>query len=175
MSDQQYPYNQPPQQPYGQQPYGSQQPYGGQQPYGQQPGMYGPSAPERRSSMLGLIGLGLVLVCAIALIASAAVLGSAFGDLMVSLGIDAQNIDEQTLANDPRFDAFVDETAMLWLLAQGAAFLGFVGWIISIVATATKRGRVPGIWGIILGVLAPIIAMIIGIATMWPAIEAMVS
>lgn len=167
MSGQQYPYDQQSQPQHG------QQPYGGQQAYGQYGGMYSP-APERKSSTLGFIGLGLVVVCAVAVIGSAAMIGSAFGDLMTSLGVDAQNIDQRTLANDPRFIEFMNQTEMLWLVVQVASFLGLAGWIVSIVATATKRGRAAGVWGIILGVLAPVIALIIGIATMWPAIEAMV-
>jgi hypothetical protein len=45
------------------------------------------------------------------------------------------------------------------LIGSLSAFLGFVGWIIGIVAVATKRGRAFGVVTIILGVLAPFVAL----------------
>jgi hypothetical protein len=42
------------------------------------------------------------------------------------------------------------------LILSVVSLIGFACWVVSIVATATNRGRVAGIIGIILGVLAPI-------------------
>jgi hypothetical protein len=50
---------------------------------------------------------------------------------------------------------------ILPLVGSLSAIVGFVGWIIGIVATATRRGRAAGIFTIILGVLAPIIAVVV--------------
>lgn len=41
------------------------------------------------------------------------------------------------------------------------SILGFAAWIIDIIATATQRGRTWGLAGIVVGVLAPIIATIV--------------
>ena len=45
---------------------------------------------------------------------------------------------------------------------------GGVFWILGIVATATKRGRAYGVWSIILGVLAPVIAVVVLVAALMP-------
>lgn len=173
------------QQPYGQ-PSAGQQPYGqptpGQQPYGQQgygqqgygqPGMY--SSPQaERPATLGYIGLGLVVLCAIALVVATVVIGNGFSEVLVQLGPEIEQLSEEQLANHPVMLQWAAESAGMMLLAQGAVVVGLAGWIISIVATATKRGRKPGIWGIILGVLAPIVAIVVLMVTVGSAFMTLV-
>jgi hypothetical protein len=58
------------------------------------------------------------------------------------------------------------QARLLYVLGYGAlaaALFGFVGFILSIVATATKRGRVAGIFGIILGIILPVVSALISI------------
>lgn len=186
MSDPQFQNRPGGQQPYGQQGYG-QQGYGQQQPgnlYGQ-PGGYGYATPSSmyatggstgpgRSPILGWVGLGIVLICGIVVVAAAATMGAAFGDLLVAIGPQIDTMSDQELANHPQFLVFMQNTGSSFMLMQVGGFLGFAGWIVSIVAVATKRGRGQGIWGIILGVLAPITAGVVAMTTMWPAIMAMV-
>lgn len=203
MSNQQYPNHPTGQNPYGQGSSG-QHPYGGQQGqpsygqqgqprygqqqsgnlYGQQGGygyatsgsLYstGGSAAPGRSPVLGWVGLGIVLVCGIIVVAVAATMGAAFGELIAVVGPQIETMTDQELANHPQFAAFMQDTGVPFMLAQVGSLVGFAGWVVSIVAVATKRGRGQGIWGIILGVLAPITAGIVAISTMWPAIMAMV-
>ena len=182
----------PPQ--YGQTPpqYGQTPPQYGQTPpqYGQTPPQYGQIPPQYQTSMppqagysappapaksglLGLIGLGLVLVSGVGLSALAWVVGGALGDFMVQIGANTIDINDPTLQNDPRFIAFGQQVAGQVALIQGAVGLGFVGWIVSIVAVVVKRGRSMGIIGIILGVLFPLIAIGALFAGMMPAISSM--
>jgi phage-related minor tail protein len=94
----------------------------------------------------------LVVVCGIALSVSTWHLGGAVGQLAVSGAFDPTNQAELQRA-------MMSQIGGIWtVLINGSALLGFAGWIIGIVATATKRGRAFGVVTIILGILAPIIA-----------------
>ena len=175
------PYGQPPQQmptqPYGQppqqapsQPYayptqqGPNQPYGQPQqapnPYGQpqrgfvptsSAGAYG-TPPVKRSPILGIIALAVVVICAVVLSMYLWQVGGIAGQVAVNGTIDTSNSAE--------LQALVLSQLGGWsLIGSLSAFLGFVGWIIGIVAVATKRGRAFGVVTIILGVLAPFVAL----------------
>ena len=175
------PYGQPPQQmptqPYGQppqqapsQPYayptqqGPNQPYGQPQqapnPYGQPQrgfvptsptGAYG-TPPAKRSPILGIIALAVVVICAVVLSMYLWQVGGIAGQVAVNGTIDTSNQAE--------LQALVLSQLGGWsLIGSLSAFLGFVGWIIGIVAVATKRGRAFGVVTIVLGVLAPFIAL----------------
>ena len=175
------PYGQPPQQmptqPYGQppqqapsQPYayptqqGPNQPYGQPQqapnPYGQPQrgfvptsptGAYG-TPPAKRSPILGIIALAVVVICAVVLSMYLWQVGGIAGQVAVNGTIDTSNSAE--------LQALVLSQLGGWsLIGSLSAFLGFVGWIIGIVAVATKRGRAFGVVTIILGVLAPFVAL----------------
>ncbi|MCC2592881.1 hypothetical protein LKO27_05570 [Tessaracoccus sp. OS52] len=195
MSDN--PHNQPGA-PYGQQnPYGQPSPYGQPTQYGQQPtypqqapygqpaqypgqapyGAYGPNglydeAPVERSGTLGVVGLVIVIVAAVALLICSWLLGQALSDLFLAIGQDPTAINSEELARDPRFQEFANQASGQWLIASLAVVGGLVGWIMSIVATATRRGRGFGIMGIVLGVLAPVLALITLTVAMWPAMVA---
>ena len=192
------PYGQPQQpatQPYGQQP--AAQPYGQQpaaQPYGQpqqptaqpyaypsqqaptqpygQPvqgfaptpmGAYGSTAaPVKRSSILGIIGLALVVICGVILSVYLYKIGAVAGPY-------AQNGTLDTTTQPQLVQDVMNQMGtILPLLGSLSVAGGLIGWIIGIVATATKRGRGFGVTAIILGVLAPIlafVAMFVGIGT----------
>jgi hypothetical protein len=53
-------------------------------------------------------------------------------------------------------------------LGSASGVVGFVGWILGIVAAATKRGRGFGVTAIVLGVLAPIIAVVAAVVALMP-------
>src|SRR5664279_1808506 len=162
------PYGQPPQgpnQPYGQPPQGPNQPYGQpqqapNQPYGQPQrgfvptsptGAYG-TPPAKRSPILGIIALLVVLICGVVLSMYLWQVGGIAGQVAVNGTIDTSNSAE--------LQALVLSQLGGWsLIGSLSAFLGFVGWIIGIVAVATKRGRAFGVVTIILGVLAPFVAL----------------
>src|SRR5664280_244218 len=171
------PYGQPPQgpnQPYGQPPQGPNQPYGQppqapNQPYGQPQrgfvptsptGAYG-TPPAKRSPILGIIALLVVLICGVVLSVSLFRMGGLLGQLAVNGTVE---ISSQTQLQEE----VLNQLGGIWtLLIYGSGLLGFVGWILGIVAVATKRGRALGVVTIILGVLAPIaacVAMFVAVA-----------
>jgi len=152
-------------QPYGQPPQGPNQPYGQpqqgpNQPYGQPQrgfvptsptGAYG-TPPVKRSPILGIIALAVVVICAVVLSMYLWQVGGIAGQVAVNGTIDTSNSAE--------LQALVLSQLGGWsLIGSLSAFLGFVGWIIGIVAVATKRGRAFGVVTIILGVLAPFVAL----------------
>jgi hypothetical protein len=179
------PYGQPPQpsqtQPYGQPPQQAQpynyptqqpptQPYGQQQPYGQPvqgfaptpSGAYGAAAPAKRSSALGAIALAIVVIC-----------GGLFTFYLyrvgVVLGPFAINGTIDTSAQPELVQEVTSQLGgILPLVGSLSAIVGFVGWIIGIVATATRRGRGFGVTAIILGILAPIIAIVMMVVALSP-------
>ena len=167
-------YGQPATQPYGQQAPQQAQPtsYPGQQPYGQpvqgyeaaQPGAYGtaPVTPAKRSPILGIVALAIVVICGIVLSAAMWRLGGLVGGLVAQGTVDPNNQTELQ-------SAILNELGGVWtLLVNGSGILGFAGWIMGIVAVATKRGRAFGVITIILGVLAPIAAFVAMFAALAP-------
>lgn len=166
------PYGYPPQQgqpqPYGQAPQAGQ-PYAypgqPQPPYGQPAQGYAPgpnpygtaAAPAKKSSILGILALAIVVVCGVLLSWYMWKIGSVLGDYVTngSLTIDASNQNEISVAIANQLGAGVASIGTL------SGFAGFVGWILGIIATVTKRGRAFGVMAIVLGVLAPIIAFVV--------------
>ena len=165
------PYGQPQQapNPYGQanQPYG-QPPQGPNQPYGQPQQGFVPTAgaygtpPAKRSPILGIIALLVVLICGVVLSMSLFRMGGLLGQLAVNGTVE---ISSQTQLQEE----VLSQLGGIWtLLVYGSGLLGFVGWIVGIVAVATKRGRAFGVVTIILGVIAPIAAFAAMFAAMAP-------
>lgn len=156
-----------PQPPYGtQSPYASAAPYAAQQVQPTNPYAYtpqGPAAapPQRKSSILGIIALGVVTAATIVGSVLTFQFGTGFMDLMHQMGYTVGNMPSQSRLNtDPRVLRFMTQAAPVMQSIGLASVVGFAGWITSIVATATRRGRGYGIGGIILGVLAPVIMFV---------------
>jgi hypothetical protein len=159
------PYGQPPQgpnQPYGQPPQGPNQPYGQpQQGFVPTAGAYG-TPPAKRSPILGIIALLVVLICGVVLSMGLFRMGGLLGQLAVNGTVE---ISSQTQLQEE----VLSQLGGIWtLLVYGSGLLGFVGWIVGIVAVATKRGRAFGVVTIILGVIAPIAAFAAMFAAMAP-------
>ncbi|HEY8663661.1 MAG TPA: hypothetical protein VIL68_08590 [Propionibacteriaceae bacterium] len=159
------PYGQPPQgpnQPYGQPPQGPNQPFGQpQQGFVPTAGAYG-TPPAKRSPILGIIALLVVLICGVVLSMSLFRMGGLLGQLAVNGTVE---ISSQTQLQEE----VLSQLGGIWtLLVYGSGLLGFVGWIVGIVAVATKRGRAFGVVTIILGVIAPIAAFAAMFAAMAP-------
>jgi len=107
-----------------------------------------PATQEAKSSLLGIIGLGVVVVAAIAFWAATySVLKAVFSLIDMKNPSNMYNLDPNTFAQ------VASGPAQIMMLTS---VIGLGGWIVSIVATATKRGRAFGIIGIVLGVLAPL-------------------
>ncbi|HET7725173.1 MAG TPA: hypothetical protein VFK68_11085 [Propionibacteriaceae bacterium] len=159
-----YPSQQSPAQPYGYQP----QPAPGYQvqPYGQQGlapvGGYEQPRAEKRSSVLGALALLLVVVCGVVLSWSMWRVGGIVGPLIVNGSVDTSNQAELQQALMRQFGG-------LWAaLVEGSVILGFAGWIMGIVAAATKRGTGLGVTAIVLGALAPFVAIGVLVAALAP-------
>ncbi len=174
---QQYPTQQYPSQPYGQQPYPAQ-PYGHPQYPNQpqpplQPSGYGhaPTTTEPEPDQkLGFIALVVVGVCAVVFIGVGYVFGSAMGQLFIEQGLfDASTVSP----TDPALLALADQMQPWFMAGNVAMFAGIAGWITGMVAVGRRRGKTYGIWAIILGVLAPILAFVAMVVGMWPAVQAL--
>ena len=166
-------YGQQPQQSYGQRGY-EQQGYGQQYPapqYQQYPAGYDQQWPQEQAPQnktLGLVGFGIVALCTVILAVVGYLIGSTMGQFMLDYGIESmQNPDP----NDPLMIALGQQVSGLVTGGMFATVGGIVGWIISIIATSRRRGRTFGIWGIVLGILAPIIGFIAMIVGMMPAAQ----
>jgi len=142
----------------GQQPYPGQQAYPGQQSYAGQPvwsqNQPQAAAPASRSSVLGIVGLVVVVLSTGTLLAAAWSFGSGLADFFLDLAGTGFPRDPDALVNDPRTISYAEGAAGTLMAAVLSCVVGLIGWIISIVATATRRGRVFGIIGIVLGVLS---------------------
>ncbi|HSN10725.1 MAG TPA: hypothetical protein VLS51_01265 [Propionibacteriaceae bacterium] len=168
-----YPSQQSPAQPYAypsqQQPYAypSQQQPGYQvQPYAPQDvapvGGYERPRAEKRSGVLGALALALVVVCGIVLSWTMWRVGGIVGPLIVNGSVDVSSEAEVQ-------QALVRQFGGLWaVLVEGSIVLGFAGWIMGIVAAATRRGTGLGVTAIVLGALAPFVAIGVLVATLAP-------
>ena len=187
---------QQPQSPYGAQPpYGAQSPYAqqGQQPYpggyaqhpqsayqqAPQPYPYGYAAqppasyqrPQQRSSLLGLIALAVVAVTAIVGVVLAFNFGHALSSVLIATGIDPTDPNAaQQLQDNPAFRQFALSNAGAVNGIGFASLAGIAGWVVGIVAAATRRGRLWGIVAIILGILAPVAMIAAMVVGMMPAL-----
>jgi hypothetical protein len=183
-------YGQQPQQGYGQAPapqaYGQQgQPQPGQQdnpyqithyaaqygttppptPQVQPPSAYSPYDRTRKSSLLGMIAFGIVIVCLVLVCVSAGPIGTVFADLVLATG--TTNLDQTTLTQ-----LLMEQAPLQVMLMNVGSTVGFGGWVTGIVAAVMGRGRLWGVLAIIVGTLAPFIMAGVMMAAMLPALEA---
>ena len=177
---QQQPYGQQQyqQQPYGQQPYG-QQPYGAQPyPYPQQPQGwdqqgYPPAKPVDGAPTLGIVGLVVVAVPALLVMWAAWRFGVASGQMALITGLQPGMTPADFDTNDPQILALMNSLSPAMTALSFGMMAGLAGWIMSIVAFTQRKGRTFALWGIILGVAAPVLALIMAAIGMLPAIEAL--
>lgn len=131
-------------------------------------------APEKRSSVLGAVGLVLVVVATVLLTILSWMLAQGFANTVLDAfrnleGFEdpealEQNLDQ--LLREPRFLAYMQTASSLIVGIIISCLVGLAGWITSIVATAQNRGRVLGVVGIVLGVLAVPVAYFFGVAAL---------
>ena len=157
------------QQGYPQQGHPQQQGYPQQQPgpqqgwYPNQPG-YGVQQQPTRSPLLGMIALGGVVICAVVLCWLMWRTGAVLGPLAAQTG---GNLDQQEAT-----EYLIQQLGGTGLaLLNGATLGGIAFWILGIVATSMKRGRSYGVWSIILGILAPVVAIIVLVAAIVPYVS----
>lgn len=124
-----------------------------------------PLAP--RSNALGLLGFGLVVVGAVVMVPSMVVLGDSLAAYVLEHGLGEAN----SSWDDPQVLAWAN-TVSGWVYAvQGACVAGLIGWIVSIVAVATRAGRGFGWAGVLLGIATPILAGLAGYLTLALALQ----
>ena len=149
-----------PQQQYGQQQYG-QQAYGQSvQPYPGYPGGYPASSqaakPEaRRSPVLGIVGFAIVALAGVISVILGLVMADPMAAIVALVPPGTTEIDMSTIP-----PALLEQLTapMSGLMLTGLA--GTAGWVVSIIAAVTNRGRGWGVAGIILGIIAPVAALI---------------
>lgn len=157
---QQYPSAYPAQQPPPGYP-AQQYPQAG---YGYAPAGYQPAAPAQRSAILGIIALALTALATIGSVVAAIPVGELFAQIVAYAGttdIGPEDVPPALIeqANGP--------LAALTTLAG----LGFVGWIMGIVAAVTRRGRTWGVLAIVLGIAAPFIILFTMAGAMMPVLD----
>jgi hypothetical protein len=113
---------------------------------------------------LGILGLALVVICGVILSVAMFRIGALVGQVVTNGNIDPTNQAELQQA----VMAQMGGGAVWGMLINGCTLAGFVGWVLGIVATATKRGRAFGIFAIVLGVLAPVIAIVMVVVALLP-------
>lgn len=103
--------------------------------------------PPQKSPALGIIGCVAVIVLGV-------IFSVLYYQVGVIMGSDVDFYGSPTIDyNDPELMRLAMPTGLVGIVGLGA-------FIVSIVATATKRGRGWGVAGIILGVFAPIIGLV---------------
>jgi len=116
--------------------------------------------PVKKSPVLGYIGLALVVIAAIVFIicchAIAAAIIAAVGPHPLA---NANSQNAANLGYDLGYNSAAEASGSI-MGATACTVIGIAGFVISIVATAQNKGRIFGIIGIILGVLAPVIGSI---------------
>ena len=129
--------------------------------------------PAERSKTLGIVGLGIVVVAGLMMIIAAWSIGGGYGQFLQEVGPSITDMNEQDLVNDPRLEEYMMQAAGPALAILAGALMGFIGWIISIVAVVQRRGRGYGIAGIVLGLIAPVAAFFALMGAMFPYLDQM--
>jgi hypothetical protein len=122
------------------------------------PGPYGIMdypTPIKKSPTLGVVGLALVVLAGIGTLIAMLKLMAAYVAIMVqTYGPNMSNWN----TSNPRFtEAQIATLNSPTLFVVLAGLVGLSGLVVSIVATATNRGRIFGILGIIFGVVLPFV------------------
>ena len=151
-----------PPQAYSQQAYGQPVYASPQQAYGQrQAAVPYTQAPAPRSPLLGMIALGVVVVCGVVFSWLMWRLGAVIGPIAASSG--------GSLTSEELTQLMTDQLGAGGMLAMNvAAYGGIAGWITGMVAAGTRRGRSYGVWAIIMGILAPVVGIIMMVAALMP-------
>lgn len=109
------------------------------------------AVPQKKSPVLAIIGLCLVGVCAIIFCISSYSLFNVYFNLFGTDWVGTgRTPDTSHLTDAQASQLFAPMTGLILSAAPG-----IVGFILSIVATAQNKGRIFGIIGIILGIIAP--------------------
>jgi hypothetical protein len=162
-------------QQYGQQ-YGQQQQYGGQQQGWGQPasgsaqGAWSAERDKRRRTV-GVIAFIAGIAALVLGIVAALVLGGAFAGLP-GFRSAAQSGDstelQHVVENDPSLAGPIAFGGVLYLVGT---LLGLWAIVQGIIATITARGRAYGVIALVLGVVAPIVAIIVLTAAIGSAVR----
>ena len=132
------------------------------------PGAQPAKAP--RSPILGIVSFAVVLLTVVVGGAALAQIMEPIANAMIAAG--TTQIDEQLFAESLQAQIMTNYPLQTMAL-NVASPLGFAGWIAGIVATVTNRGRMWGVFTIILGVLAPIILVVIAMLALGPVFAAL--
>ena len=111
-----------------------------------------------KSPVLGIIGTASAVLCAVIggvlFYQLYAVMYDTYGPSIFSGGsviLDPYSLPANAMST------LMGSTVGLLIISV----IGIVGWILSIVATATNRGRIFGVIGLIAGIVLPVVAIIV--------------
>ncbi len=155
--------------PYPGQPWGQPASTSEYPAYGAYPAAPLPEQPAKpaASPILGIVGLAGVVILGIIMSVLYFRLGATMGGLVASGQYVPNTSDPYDTSGFYAMPPDVMANLMSMMTPIGiVGFLGLACWVVSIVAVATKRGRPWGVAGIIVGVVAPIIAAFIAVAGM---------
>jgi uncharacterized membrane protein len=107
--------------------------------------------PEKKSPVLGVVGLGVVVVCGIIFFLCGKATYDAMFDALGTGWAYSGNIPDTSAITSDQMSLIMGPLVGLMI----SALVGLVGFILSIVATVQNKGRIYAIVGIVLGVLAP--------------------
>lgn len=95
--------------------------------------------------------------------------GSAFGTAVLDNGLTSADVtDSSDLVNNPALASFIDWYTTIAKVVATLSSVRLGGFIVSIVATALNRGRTFIIWGIVSGLVAPILGVVVFTAGLAP-------
>lgn len=151
--------------------YGSQPPWGtpgtpqpGQNLAPQPPYFADFQQPAPKSAVLGIVSLAMVGLATIGGALTALPIGQAYAEVIRDAG--TTTIGPQDIP-----PALADSLAGPAAGLTALSLMGFIGWILAIIAMVTGRGRSWGVIALILGVVAPFIILFTMAAAMMPALE----
>lgn len=123
------------------------------------------TAKPQRSPVMGIVALVIVAVATLLVSVGAWQTGDAAGQLVALIGPDAAGRMDPS---NPYVQQFEQQLSPWIALGLFASLIGVAGWVLSIVAFSQRAGRGYGLAGIILGILAPVIAFAAMVMAMLP-------
>lgn len=152
--------------------YGSQPPWGtpgtpqtGQSLAPQPPYFAEFQQPPPKSAVLGIVSLAMVGLATIGGALTALPIGQAYAEVIKLVGTT-------TIGPEDIPPSLADSLAGPAAGLTALSLMGFIGWILAIIAMVTGRGRSWGVIALVLGIVAPFIIVFTMAAAMMPALEA---
>lgn len=120
-----------------------------------------------KSAMLGRSGLALVASSLAVLTWTAVVTSPAVTSVLLAAGYTGASFEPDLLPQ-----MLLEALGTSAVVMNVASWAGTVGWLVSIAAAISDRGRRPAAVGIVVGMLAPLIVMVAFMVAVWVSVAA---